>query len=287
MPWYLFAISGVVVNALSHVIRRKVMTKQHKLDFYTSAYLFSFANSIVLFVYILFTGFTMPPIGSIFLVFVINMIFGLVGWLVNNKALSLLPLGEYSVLMTSRQLITWVTSILFLGIGLSAVQGVGSAIIIAGILIVYMHKSAWKGNNAKGVGYTLLTALIYGTAILTDQIIYRSSDPASYLLLGFMVNTMLLAALRPRVVVKTKLLISRQWSPMLLGFGVLSSASLVLMFTSLKIADNAPLVSAVFQLQTIASVVFGIVLLKETKHLAYKLTGASVATIGAILVIIG
>lgn len=74
---------------------------------------------------------------------------------------------------------------------------------------------------------------------------------------------------------------------MLIGFGVLSSASLVLMFTSLKLADNAPLVSAVFQLQTIASVVFGIILLKETKHLAYKLIGASVATLGTILVIVG
>ena len=189
--------------------------------------------------------------------------------------------------MTSRQFITWLTSILFLGIGLSALQGVGSAIIIAGILIVYLHKSAWKGNNAKGVGFTLLTALIYGTAILTDQIIYRSSDPASFLLIGFIVNTILLATLRPSVVTKTKLLVSKQWSLMLIGFGVLSSASLVLMFTSLKLADNAPLVSAVFQLQTIASVVFGIILLKETKHLAYKLIGASVATLGTILVIVG
>lgn len=286
MPWYIYAIAGVSVQAMTNVLRRRVMSGQKKLDFYTSSYLFSLTSTLALLVYVAIAGFIMPPIFSLWPIVVINIAFGIIAWLTNNKALSLLNLGDYSIVMTSRQFFTWVASVVVLGVGLNLAQVAGVVIIVAGILILFVGKRRIKMNSRLGVVFALATALIYGFGIITDQIIYRSSDPASYLLVGFIVTTFVIGVMRPSVFSSTKLLFSRKHALKLYGFGALSAASLGLMFTSLKLADNAPLVTAIFQMQTVLAVLLGIILLKENGHIWQKLSGAAISTIGAVIVVV-
>ena len=286
MSWYFYAIFGVTLNALSHVLRKKFLAGKHKLNVYESSYLFSFSVTIALGIYALLGNFIMPPIETFLLVFLVNIAAGLIAWITNNKGLSLIPVGEYSIIMTTRLIVTWFASLLFLGIGLNAVQALGSLIIAVGIFITFYAKNIFAKHSKAGVMFTLITAFIYGMAIITDQIIYRQSDPASFLLIGFALNTLLLLAIKPKIYKKTPLLWSPDWGIFLIGFGVVSTIALVMVFTSLKIADNAPLVTAVFQMQTILAVIFGIVLLGERKRMFNKIMGSVVATIGAVLIVI-
>ena len=74
----------------------------------------------------------------------INIIAGFVAWFTNNKGLSLIDLSEYSILMTSRLIVTWVVSLLFLGIGLSHMQALGAIAITVGIIVAFYTKKTFK-----------------------------------------------------------------------------------------------------------------------------------------------
>ncbi len=285
MPWYIYAILGVTLNALSHILRKKVLSGKHRLNTYESSYLFSLSVTIALGVYALMGNFIMPPIQTFLGVFFINIVAGIIAWVTNNKGMHLMPVGEYSILMTSRLVVTWFASLLFLGIGLNTLQALGSVIIVAGIFVTFYARNLFSKYSKEGLIYTLITAFIYGLAIITDQIIYRNSDPASFLLIGFCITTLMLILIKPVVRKKTHLIWSRDRGLSIMGFGALSTIALVMVFTSLKIADNAPLVTAAYQMQTILAVIFGILILKEKKHLYQKITGSVIATLGAVLVV--
>lgn len=287
MPWYIYALAGAVIISASHLYRRRTMIGKQKLDFYTSSYLFSLTSTLALAIYVMINGFEMPPIIDLWPIVLINLVAGTVAWLTNNKGLSLIGLGEFSILLIPiRQIVTWLASLVFLGIGLSLVQGLGAIIILMGIVVVYAGKESFRQNNIVGVFFTVITAVIYGLAFLTDQVIYRQSDVASYMLIGFSVMTLTIGLIRPSVFNKTRLILKPKYRLNLIGSGVLFTFGLALVFYSLKIADNAPLVTALSQLQVIFSVLLGMIFLNERKHLSRKLAGATMATIGAALVVI-
>lgn len=285
MPWYSYALIGITINATSDLIRRVILAGKSKLDYYEVAFLMSSLICLTLVVYTMFAGFTMPPISNFWPIFLINIAMGVVSWLTNQKGLSLIGLSEFSILLTTRQIVTLILSVLLLGIGLTFQQGLGVLIVAAASIIVIVNRDTFKHHSKAGVMFTLATAAMYGSAILTDQIIYRQSDPASYMLIGFGLTALILFLIRPRVIKSVRSLKTRrQGIPMVLTSS-LNAVGLIFIFTSLKLADNAPLVSGVFQAQIVISVLLATIILRERKDLLKKALGAILATAGAILVV--
>ncbi len=286
MPWYFYALIGISINATSDLFRRIALSGKRKIDYFDVAFLMSLVIFVTLSIHVSFVGFVMPPLQDFWLIFVINILMGVVSWLTNQKGLSLLGLSEYSIILTSRQIVTWILSVVLLGIGLTMVQGIGLLLVSSGIVIVFLHKNAFKNHSGAGIFYTGITALMWGAAILTDQVIYRQSDPASYMVIGFGTMALLLLAIKPAAIKSVRYLKMYHSGPTMLLAGSLNAAGLIFIFTSLKLADNAPLVSGVFQLQIIVSVLLATIFLNERKHLGKKLVGAALATAGAILIVI-
>lgn len=285
MSWYVLAFSSIVFNAIVDSVRRVLLSGKNKIDYYSTAFLLSFVTTIALAVYAATTNFIMPPIQDFKLLFAVNIIAGIVGLLTSQAGLSLIGVSEYTILMTSRQIVTWLASITFLGIGLSLQQGVGSVIILLALVLAFSTKKVWQQNSPRGIFFTLLTAVIYGLAFLIDLLIYRKSDPTSYLLLGYGLTVIVLFICRPKVIRTLAFINFSKRGAGIIIIGVLSGLSSVLLFTALKKIDNAPLVSGLTQIQIIVSVVVGIIILRERANLKQKLIGAGLATIGAILIV--
>lgn len=286
MPWYVYALSGVTVLALSDVIRRVALSHKNKLDFYSSAFLLSVSTGLGLLIYNLIFGFTLPPVQNFLPIFALNILLAFAGWLTSQKALTHIGVGEYTILLTSRLVVTWIASVILFGIGLSLLESIGALVIVAAIVVVFFRRGIFKDQSGTGVLFAAITAFIYGIGILTDQIIYREAEPASYLLVTFLINSLIFVLLRPRVAGSLKHLTRPGHRHHYLGFGILCSIGLTLIFTSLKIADNAPLVSALFLLQIIASVMLGSILLKERSNMLRKTIGSILAFVGALIIVL-
>lgn len=286
MPWYVYVFLGVLVNAAATVLRKLVLSGRTRLDYYESAFLLSVTTFVVLLGYVAFVGFYMPPFHLFWWVFIINMTLGVVGLLTNQKGLSLLDVGEYTVLMTFSQVVAWVTSVIWMGIGLSFYQGLGSVLILGSICVLFVSRAAFRRNSTAGLVWTSLTALNYGVAVLTDQVVYRYSDPASFMVIGFGLTAVILYALRPRVAKTLRLLRTDRLGARLLLLGLVSGMSLVLLFTSLKMVDNAPLFNGLSQIGIVVGVITGVAFLKERTGIPRKLAAAAIATCGAVLMVL-
>lgn len=286
MAWYIFVIFGITVHSLTEILRKIVLSGKYKVNYYTTAFLLSVVTSIVLGLYVMVVGFQMPPIASFAWIFVLNMTLGIVGLLTSQRGLSHLSVGDFTVLMTSQQVITWFASVLLLGVGLTLQQGIGSTLIITAILIIFLGKDTFHHASKAGLFFTALTALNYGFAMLTDQVVYRYSDPASFLFVGFTLTAVILLLIRPRVAKSMRLLKPTRQGLQLFSLGFGNGLGLALLFTGLKRIDNAPLYSGLSQMGIILSVVLGMVLLGERNHVVRKLIGSVLAAVGAFLLVL-
>ncbi len=286
MEWFIFALAGIILNSLSDVFRKKSMSGKNGLEYFPSSFLVSFVIVVCLGLYALFINFEMPPISTFYGLFIMNIGLGIIGWVTSFRGIKGLGVGDFNILMSARIVVTLIFSIVVFGIGLSTRQLLGSAVLIGAIFVVFLNKKSFRLKNIDGLVFTGLTALIYGFAILIDQAIYRVSEPSSYLLIGFSLQTLIFAIARPSVVKSLSELRKGVHAKDVWMNGILMSVGLIFIFQSLKTADNAPLVVSFFQLQMIFGVLFGIVFLKERQNLHRKLTGAVIAFVGSILVII-
>ncbi|MES2970985.1 MAG: EamA family transporter [Patescibacteria group bacterium] len=287
MAWYIYAFLGILFFSVSDQIRRLVLSGKNKIDYYTAAFLIAFMTVLALAIYVAFAGFIMPPIGSFVPLFMLNVGLAFAGLLTSQKALSLLGVSEFTILMSSRQIVTLLASVIFLGIGLSLQQGIGMVLVISALLVMFLNKRLFQKNkSAAGMFFAILTALNYGCSILTDQLIYRKSDPASYLIIQLSLIAIMLVLVRPQTLKGLGLLYSARHGAQLLLLGSLGAAALVLLFTSLKLADNAPQVGGLFQVSIIVSVLLATIFLRERKNLFRKAIGTLLGTLGAILIVL-
>lgn len=290
MPWYYFVAISVIAGALATVLRKITLTAKDnkRVGVYESAVALSFAVFVSLLVYTIITcRFIMPPFASIWWIVVLNLSLALIGWLTGQKALSLLGSGEYTVLVTARLVVTWVMSILLLDIGITSRQGTGIFLIMLAIFIVcYRRKEFLKANNV-GVIFALLTALNYGVGTIFDQMVYRVSDPLSYAVIGFGVNTLLLIMLKPKSIKGLKLLADRRTGVTYAIAGILMAIANVMLFVGLKAADNATIVTGIGQTQVVLVAIFGALLIKaERKNFKRVLIGACITVVAACLILI-
>lgn len=287
MAWYVFAFAAVVLSALATVFQKITLKDNEKSGVYATSTILSFLIFVFLLIYVSIAhSFVMPPFATIWWIAIINLVLALIGWLTGKKALSLLGSGEYTVLMTVRVVITWVASILLLSIGVTSHQAMGVVLVLAAVLVVFYRRNGLAEANKIGLLLTLATALNYGFGTIIDQLIYRVSDPASYGVIGFGVNTLLLLMIKPKTLRSFSVLIKPRKTLMYAVAAVLTGAATVLLFTALKVANNATTVTAISQTQLILVAVFGALLIRaERKQFARVLTGAVIAALAVVLIL--
>jgi uncharacterized membrane protein len=230
----------------------------------------------------------MPPFKTIWLIVIVNIVLALIGWLTSQKALSKLATGEFTVLMSARLAVTWIASIFLLSIGVTSRQGLGVILIIFALVVAFYNRKDFLRSNSIGIIFALLTALNYGVGTIFDQIIYRVSDPVSYAVIGFGINTILLILIRPRIATKSfRILADRRTTLIYVVAGILTALTTVLLFTGLKAADNATLVTSISQTQVLLVAIFGAIIFKaERKDFKRVVLAACIASVAAILILL-
>ena len=232
MPWYIYALAAIIIMGSGDIVRKSLLSGKNKLDYYTAAFIYATGTFIGLLAYGVFVNFEMPPIQDIWLLMIINLSMGIIGWLTSNKGLSMVEAGEYNILLSTRLIWTFIVSIVFLDIGLSLSQFIGVLLIVLALFVIYFHKKELKKSSRQGMFWVLLTSAIWGNAIIVDQLIYRQADVASYLTLGFGITALVLAMIRPKVIPQLKLFVAPKQALPIWVAGLSVALGLPLMFYS-------------------------------------------------------
>lgn len=140
IPWYLFALGGALFLALSEIAGKKVMLHEHALEFTTMRSLFVLGLNLTLIPFVRWELIT-PPI--ILLLYVASLI-ATAGLLYRMKAVRHLEVSYVAPLMNISPLFLIVLSVFILGEQISALQGLGIFIMLAGAYLLqgaHRHES--------------------------------------------------------------------------------------------------------------------------------------------------
>lgn len=175
---------------------------------------------------------------------------------------------------------TFVVSVIFFHSAIKATIIAGFLIImLASLLIGVFHM---RLQFSKGMAYGFLYSLFLGVALGFNSEVVKSFSIPPYMVAAFLFPALanLLIFLRPkRAELRYELRV--QWKKILLNAAVMD-ASFFCLLRAFQLG-NVPQVVAFSASSTLLTTLAGVVILKEDKHVAFKLLAAGLATLGLVL----
>lgn len=186
MTWFIFALLAAIITALSAVVEKKTLLKEHAMEF--SAVLAIF-NLIILLPFIGKINFKLEAINWAMIIFV--SLLSSIAFLFFAKALRHSEVSVSSALMNFRPALVFLLALIFLKETLTIYQVAGVALLVTGAYILEMkHKNEKFLEPFKAMAksryahYIFLSIALYSVSSIFDKIILESVDVMTYLFLA-------------------------------------------------------------------------------------------------------
>jgi drug/metabolite transporter (DMT)-like permease len=282
MDWLLLTFFSVVARAIYGVLS-KVLSGKVKASAYTQAALLTFAGGVIsLIISPLLGGLSFNFLG-VSLVTVLLVILGQgLGNIVYFQAIKNLTSGTAQIAFSSILVFNTFLSLIFLNLHLSLINIFGVILLMLAIVSVVNGKVEL---NKKGVILMILSALLFSVFQLASADLSKQVGAATYLLIAYFGGTLVVFALKSRVIIRDLSLPSRRST---LGLPLITAIPSVGNFTFAYYAyRNAPQPAKVAMLltsQVVLTVILSYFFLKEKDHLPRKIGAAVLVVISAILI---
>lgn len=135
----------------------------------------------------------------------------------------------------------------------------------------------------RGLLFALISAVLIATSLIWSRLILESTNPETGALIYFGSGALLSLALLFATKQIRKLYVFMKYRKILAAFGILHGISALLFFYSVSVIGPS-LTGFLLKLETLLSVVFGIILLKE-RLTKYEAVGALLAIIGTFMIV--
>lgn len=281
MNWQIILAISVVTYSIS-VLLQRILLKNDKSDPIAYSIVFQLLTGIIIGAYAVLNGFSTPDLVPLIPNLILMTILYGAGNVFIFSALKIIDASEFTILFTSRAMITIVGAVIFLKESFSVQQALGTLLIISSVVLV-----SWKKQRltfSKGFIFSSLAALSFGLAFTNDAFVLNNFDVPSYLTIAFIAPSLAVWAIYPKSTMKMKPLLEKKtlWKLGLLGFFYAISA--ITIFLAYQIGRNASQIAPLSQTATIITVLLSIIFLKERTGLLNKLLGAIISFIGVILI---
>jgi drug/metabolite transporter (DMT)-like permease len=282
MDWLLLTFFSVVARAIYGVLS-KVLSGKVKASAYTQAALLTFAGGVIsLIISPLLGGLSFNFLG-VSLVTVLLVILGQgLGNIVYFQAIKNLTSGTAQIAFSSILVFNTFLSLIFLNLHLILKNNFGVILLMLAIVSVVNGKVEL---NKKGVILMILSALLFSVFQLASADLSKQVGAATYLLIAYFGGTLVVFALKSRVIIRDLSLPSRRST---LGLPLITAIPSVGNFTFAYYAyRNAPQPAKVAMLltsQVVLTVILSYFFLKEKDHLPRKIGAAVLVVISAILI---
>lgn len=280
MHWLTLVAIYILLKSGGSIFRRKLLGRENAADPNVTAVFFNLIAGVILFAYILATGFEPFDVTILWLWIFINIVGAVVGDILQFNAMKHIGAGDFALVDSTRAVWTVVAATLLLGESLGLYQIIGALLILgANVLVLWPQRSSHPSKH--GLLLAAGFAFVFGLATVNDRVLFPLVDVISYLAVAFLVQGAILALLYRKRLNKTKQLFKKRNIVPFFGDVLFFVPSIVILMEAIKRTDNLSVLSAWLPLTIIVSVVLGALFLNEKKFLKYKLVGAAVATVGA------
>ena len=283
--WLFFILLFLVLATVSSLLRRVLATKFEgrsrliNLVFYL---IFLFPVGIGL-------SFFFPRnlnVGwlDLFLLFSGGLIWPLLG-IVALQASKHVEAGVYTVISNLSPVFTLLVAIPFLGERLDILQSLGVGLLVfSGVFIASLQVRKGSLISSKGLILSFVAAAILGIATAYERFMLLRVGFGTYLVYGWGFQTLWAVLFAGKELKKLPLLFTKSCKvrKLLFSWGAVKVCTSVAFISSLKLG-NATMLSASSDFVSVLVVIGAYFLLKEKKHLVYKLLAAAVGVVGLIL----
>lgn len=199
MSWVILAFLSAFLVSAAAITQKKILCKEHAMEFSAVLALFNLAFSIPLFFFIDYSTITLPAMGFIFLAGV----FGGIAYYLVAKSIRHMELSSSSPFLTLAPGITAILAFFFLGEKLTLLQTGGIILMIAGTYVLESRhgKSIFEPVRelirSKYIHFILIALVLYGFSSIIDRHVLFSLNlqPLSYLAFAHLFIAMTLLAM--------------------------------------------------------------------------------------------
>lgn len=285
MSWEI--LTGISVLGLSaSILLQRILLYNYKTDPYSYVIIFQSLVGILIAGYTLSTGVPNPDLSQVWIVALLCITAYGIGHIFYAKTLQLVDASAFSVLFATHALWMMLIGVTVFAEVLTIGDVVGAAMIFASILLL-TSRTSWKKLDT-GLGYGLLTGVLFAVAITSWTYVGRESETMSWAAWSFIGGALVALLVRPRSIVPAAKLITANKDILLrmLVLAVLYAVGSVAMLYAYKYGDLS-IVSPLRQTGIVVTVLLALLLLPaERTYIAKKLLAAGISLIGTVIILI-
>lgn len=283
MTWQLLAAISVLGLSVSVVLQR-VLLHKNKADPYAYAVVFQGIVGVLLTVFVLFYGFSLPNIKNLIVPALISIVCYGVGHIIYAKTLQHVEASAFSVLFATQAIWMMILGVTLFHETLTVLQLLGSLLIFASVALLVQNIRALAVN--KGVALGLLTGLLFGVAITAWSYVGRHTDALSWAAISFIGTSLASLCVKPSAVKAMKPLFRGRVLTTLGLLAIFYAIGSVAMLFAYK-EGTFSIVSPLRQTGIIVTTLLALLLLPaERTHIARKMAAAAVCLAGVLLVVL-
>lgn len=280
MNWQILLGISMLSDTAGRLIQRTIL-KNEKSDPIAYATLFQLFCGVIIGVIALVTGIKIPDLQPIWInLLLASVLYGLATICI-YKSLKTIEASLFTILFASRVIWTIFGGVLLLHETFLPIQIFGAVLIFASVVFVSWTKASLKFQKAEY--FALAAAAFFAIATVNDAYILQSFDPTTYLAYGFIgpgIFIWLLYLKKSRVIVST--MVSKASRGIWL-LAVVYSISALGFVWAYKLGNNIAQLASIYQISSILTIAFAVVLLRERDHLWRKIIAGVIGFVGVLL----
>lgn len=281
---------SIFTNSFSDLIKKVLMVKKDSNPIITMI-IFQFSAGFLVFLYGLLID--KSDFSTLFkhkniyipLAMTISTTVYALGSLMTFKANKSISLSKFTIIFASRLFVTIIISSILFNEKLTIIQLIGSILLLISTLVVTVDSRKIFESVSKGEVFALIAAICFGISISLDSYVLRTVPIFPYLTVGYSVPGIFVLLANTKEIKSFKTYLNLSAFSKILLYSLLSAITGITYMKMLQISSNAPLISSLFQVSTVITVILGIILLKEYKNLTKKIVGIVICFVGLLLLI--
>lgn len=280
MNWFIFTLISVVTLSVANLLQRVLMKKEDS-DPIAYSIVFQLMCAALVAIFAFGNGFELPPIKNLIPNLILETIFYAGSILFLFKGLKTVQVSQATILSSTSIFWAIIGGVLFLGESFNIVKVVGSFLILGAI--AFVSQDNFKISFQKGNMYVLIASFCFGIALVNDRYILQYSDALSYLSIAFLLPGILLAAIKPKALIKAKVFLESKKLKTMGLLAIFYSAAALTTYLAFQAGGKASQVAPIGQSKTILTILLAAMFLGERAELTRKLISAFIVIVGVLL----
>lgn len=283
MSWQIYTAISVLGLSISIVLQRIIIHKD-KIDPVAYAVFFQGLVAVVLALFVIPLGFSLPNIERYLLPAILCIVLYGAGHIVYAKTLQRVEASVFSVYFATHAIWVMLLGILFFNERLTLLQVGGSVLIFASVGLVVRNFRGFKPDAGALLG--IATGLLFGLAITCWSYVGRHTDALSWAAISFAGASLAALLFSPKAVTLMRPMLSPKVMPKMLLLACFYAIGSVAMLYAYK-KGLFSIVSPLRQTGIVVTVLLALLLLPaERARIRRKLLAAVICTAGIVLLTI-